>query len=128
MSSFGAFDSSQGMQTMFKDYLSGMEDSMLTKGVEMWKNLMSSSTDLLKDSKGLLFDPTAGNYLADLAQRVEDFFCDGDYIIRGGIMPTLLMGPEMNITLNAGMCEVVYSNNYEDKDLMCQGPGVTYSR
>lgn len=118
------------MQNEFTQYLSGSSDSpLIVQGGGMWDGLPSTDYSWLNTSSLLSsLNLPPEDWLSSTVSMVEGEFCDGDYIIRGGKIPAVLLGPEFNITLDTGSCEVVSSHDHTNKTLMCTGPSISYAK
>lgn len=53
-------------------------------------------------------------------------YCGGFSLYRGGFVPSVLLGPTVNVTLETGNCTLVWSDDYSTKSVVCTSPSVSY--
>lgn len=114
-----SMSSVSSMQGQFSDYLNAMDSSLMSK--------VSSFREMIPDLSG--WNLTGFGIDTDLEKSVEKFhdkYCDGLTLKRGGKVPSVLQGPELNITLATGNCTLVWSDDYKDKSVVCTTPSVSY--
>lgn len=55
-------------------------------------------------------------------------FCTKPTVTRGGKVPSILYGPQLNITISPGNCSLAKDASLGGKNITCFGPSVSYSK